>query len=149
MMTIDLGMGMILHTSPCVPISMATSTMADLDISSVVAPGICSFSLRDLTKEMAHDETLANISIETNREFDVGGFLANHVPYQVDEIIKNELMSNDTMIQNLKRLDVENSSSEGHSVTSAEPKHRKAFDVDKPTSKKKKTKAKTLYSDFP
>ncbi|GAB4838806.1 hypothetical protein Ancab_028348 [Ancistrocladus abbreviatus] len=147
-MNTDLGMGMILHTPPCVPISMATSTMDGLDMSSVVAPGICSFGPQDLTKEMAHDEPSTNMIIETNREFDVKGFLADHVPHQTNEI-NNELMSNDTTIQNLKRLDVDNSSFEGHSVTSMEPKHRKVFDADKPTSKKKKTQEKTLYSDFP
>ncbi|GAB4855021.1 hypothetical protein Ancab_023608, partial [Ancistrocladus abbreviatus] len=144
-----LGMGMILLTSPYVPISMAMGTMAGLDISSIVAHGICSFGPLDLIKEMAHDKPLANMSIETNKEFNVEGFLVDHVPHQIDEINKNKLMSNDTMIQNLKRLDVDNSSFEGHSITLVEPKHQKAFDADKTTLKKKKTWAKTSYSDFP
>ncbi|GAB4850686.1 hypothetical protein Ancab_029993 [Ancistrocladus abbreviatus] len=124
-------------------------TKGGLDLSSVVAPGIYSFSSRDLSKDMAHADSSANIIIETNNKFDVEGFLTDQVPHEVDKIQKNEMMSNDTMIQNLKRLDVESYNSKRHSVTSAKPKHRKAFDTDKPTSKKKKTRPKTSSSNFP
>ncbi|GAB4846449.1 hypothetical protein Ancab_025454 [Ancistrocladus abbreviatus] len=148
MMTTDLGMGMILHSSPYVPISLATGTMVGLNMSSVVALGIGPFGPPDLPKEMASDANLANTIIETNREFDVEGFLTAKAPHQVDETIENELMSNDTMIQNLKRLDVKNSSSEGHSISSVEAKRRKVVDDVKPISKKKKTQTKSSYSEF-
>ncbi|GAB4833807.1 hypothetical protein Ancab_032056 [Ancistrocladus abbreviatus] len=141
-------MGMILHTSPCVPMSMALGTMAGLDMLNTVAPGIYSFNPLEWPKEMVQDENSANDIFETNEEFDVGGFLSDQAPYPINEPIKNELLSNDNMIQNLKRLDVENSSSEGQSITSVEPKRHKASNVDKPVSKKKKTQAKSSYSEF-
>ncbi|GAB4860862.1 hypothetical protein Ancab_036022 [Ancistrocladus abbreviatus] len=119
MMTMDLGMGMILQTSPYVPISLTMGAMAGLDMSTIVAPGICSLGPRDLSKEMAHADSSTNIIIETNKEFDVGGFLTDQVPVEVAETQKHEMMSNDNMIQTLKRLDVENSNFEGLSVTSA------------------------------
>ncbi|GAB4857042.1 hypothetical protein Ancab_014953 [Ancistrocladus abbreviatus] len=149
MMTMALGMGMVLHNSPCVPLSMDLVTMAGLDMSIVVAPGLCSFGPLDLPKEVIHSESQPTDLVGTNKEFDVSRFLIDHVLYQEEESTKNELTSNDTMIQNLNKLDMDNSGSKGHSITLADPKCRKVFDADKPITKKKKTQTKSSYSDIP
>ncbi|GAB4852050.1 hypothetical protein Ancab_016243 [Ancistrocladus abbreviatus] len=147
MKTNELGMGMVLHSTSCAPISVEPTTMASLDISNVVNPGICSFCPMDLPKEMVQDEHLATILMEAHKAIDIGNFLADHDRNQPNETIKNEITSNDTMVQNLKKLDVENSSSKRHFVTSAEPKCRKVVDEGRPTLKK--TWSNSSFLDIP
>ncbi|GAB4838929.1 hypothetical protein Ancab_028461 [Ancistrocladus abbreviatus] len=101
--------------------------MAGLDMTNAIGHGMGSFQPQTIPSEVVHDEHSATMLIEANKDLD-------------EEVSpRNELASNDTMIQNLKRLDVENSSFDGQSITSAEPKHRRIFDDDKSTSKKKKS----------
>ncbi|GAB4843088.1 hypothetical protein Ancab_013067 [Ancistrocladus abbreviatus] len=144
-----LGMGMFRHNPPCVPLFMDPGSTAGLDMSNMVAPSLYSFRPLDLPKEMVHTKSQPTILVGTNKEFDISRFLIDHVPHQEDESTKNELTSNHTMIQNLNKLDLDNSGSKGHSITSADPKRRKVFDADKPITKKKKTQTKSSYYDIP
>ncbi|GAB4825006.1 hypothetical protein Ancab_007879 [Ancistrocladus abbreviatus] len=90
---------------------MYPDTMASLNIPNIVAPGMCSFHHLDLSKEMVDDEHSTVVVIEANKALDVRAFLTKHDPNQVEESLKNDLTSNDTMVQNLKWLDMDNSSS--------------------------------------
>ncbi|GAB4833273.1 hypothetical protein Ancab_031520 [Ancistrocladus abbreviatus] len=123
MMTNDLGIRMVLHLSPCAPISMEPATIASLELPNVVASGMGSFCPMDLTKGMVYDEHSAMDLSEVDKAFETGMFLIDH-DYAI-EFPKNDITSNDTMIQNLKKLDVENSGSKGHSVSSTDSKHKK------------------------
>ncbi|GAB4850402.1 hypothetical protein Ancab_029707, partial [Ancistrocladus abbreviatus] len=75
--------------------------------------------------ETVQDEHSANVLVEADKAFETRIFLVDRDPNQDHVTLKNEITSNDTMVQNLKNLDVDNSGSEGHYVISVEPKCRK------------------------
>ncbi|GAB4849693.1 hypothetical protein Ancab_004487 [Ancistrocladus abbreviatus] len=149
MMTNELGMGMVIYSTPCALIFVELASMTGLDISNMVAPDMCSFCPIDLPKEIVQDEYSANVLIEANKAFKTRIFLVDHDPNQANETLKNEITSNDTMVQNLKNLDVNNSGSVGHSVTSTKPKCKKVFNEDKLTLKKKNIQSTSAYPDIP
>ncbi|GAB4860719.1 hypothetical protein Ancab_035882 [Ancistrocladus abbreviatus] len=138
MMTNELGMGMALHSTPCAPISVEPATLVALDISNVVAPSMCSFCPLALPKEMVQDEHSANVLVKADKAFEIGIFLVDHYPNQANLTLKNEITSNNTMFQNLKNLDVDNSGSKGHSVTFVEPNARRYLMKENSPSRKRR-----------
>ncbi|GAB4845930.1 hypothetical protein Ancab_024936 [Ancistrocladus abbreviatus] len=77
-----------------------------------------------------------------------GFFIAQNLPL-AEESTQLAINSNDTVVCNMKKLDMDNSSLEGHSISSTEPKHRKCTDEWKALAKKKKTQPTLQPPDVP
>ncbi|GAB4834471.1 hypothetical protein Ancab_032727 [Ancistrocladus abbreviatus] len=118
------GQGATLSTAPCLPISpdLTTPLVSGPDFGLPPTPFVPPLY------EGVPDENLATLLITNVNEKIDGNVLLDQIlcpPYHTENIDMN---SNDTVLKNLKQLDVENSSSKGPSINSSDLKRKKKDD---------------------
>ncbi|GAB4830859.1 hypothetical protein Ancab_004886 [Ancistrocladus abbreviatus] len=84
------------------------------------------------------DEHLITQIFETDKNKTDGKKFLDQIICPPEDSGKTKLNSNDTVVKNLRQLDVDNSSSEGHSINSNDTKRRKREEDGKLNFKKKK-----------
>ncbi|GAB4834458.1 hypothetical protein Ancab_032714 [Ancistrocladus abbreviatus] len=135
-----LGIGATLSTAPCLLISpdhlllagLTTPLVSGLDFGLPPTPFVPPLY------EGVLDENLATLLVtDVNGKID-GNVLLDQILRPPQNIENIDMNSNDTILKNLKQLDMENSSSEGPSINSSDLKRKKKDDESRSSQKKKK-----------
>ncbi|GAB4834465.1 hypothetical protein Ancab_032721 [Ancistrocladus abbreviatus] len=135
-----LGIGATLSTAPCLLISPDHLFLAGLTTPLVNGPdfGLPPTPFVPPLYEGVLDENLATLLVtDVNGKID-GNVLLDQILCPPQNIENIDMNSNDTVLKNLKQLDVENSSSEGPSINSSDLKRKKKDDESRSSQKKKK-----------
>ncbi|GAB4834462.1 hypothetical protein Ancab_032718 [Ancistrocladus abbreviatus] len=116
-----LSIGATLSTAPCLPISpdLTTPLVSGLDFGLPPTPFVPPLY------EGVPDENMATLLITNVNEKIEGNALLDQILYPPHRTENIDMNSNDTVLKNLKQLDVENSSSEGPSINSSDLKRKK------------------------
>ncbi|GAB4849711.1 hypothetical protein Ancab_004505 [Ancistrocladus abbreviatus] len=143
----DLGMGMALASTSCEPLPSTLVMMTGLALPEGIhhefyhVPQQTLVATTDDTQDV-HSATL--LAYESKKD-DNDKLLLAQVIYPLEDSTKTILNSNDTVVKNLKQLEVYNSSFEEPSINSTDVKRRKRGEDGKTTTKKKKSQ-KTSHS---
>ncbi|GAB4834467.1 hypothetical protein Ancab_032723, partial [Ancistrocladus abbreviatus] len=107
-----LSIGATLSIAPCLPISpdLTTPLVSGLDFGLPPTPFVPPLY------EGVQDENLATLLITNVNEKIEGNVLLDQILYPPHRTENIDMNSNDTVLKNLKQLDVENSISEGPSI---------------------------------
>ncbi|GAB4834461.1 hypothetical protein Ancab_032717 [Ancistrocladus abbreviatus] len=135
-----LGIGATLSTAPCLLIFPDHLLLVGLTTPLVSGPdfGLPPNPFVPPLYEGVLDENLATLLVaDVNGQID-GNVLLDQILCPPQNIENIDMNSNDTVLKNLKQLDVENSSSEGPSINSSDMKRKKKDDESRSSQKKKK-----------
>ncbi|GAB4849665.1 hypothetical protein Ancab_004460, partial [Ancistrocladus abbreviatus] len=136
----DLGMGMVLTSTPCAPISFTPVMMIDIALLEGIGLDFYQGPNQNLAAPTVgpHDEHSTTQLVDDGKNEAEGQTLFEQLICPPEKFGKIKLNSNDTMVKNLKQLKVDNSSSKGPSINSNDVKHRKREEDGKYNHKKRK-----------
>ncbi|GAB4849466.1 hypothetical protein Ancab_004260 [Ancistrocladus abbreviatus] len=114
--------------------------MAGLDTTSRVDPNYIPMAPHSLAlvTEVIQEINYVSMTPQANKVLDTEGYLIARNLSPAEDSIQSAINSNDIMVHNMKKLEMDNSSSEGHSISSTEPKHQNVVMNRKPLPRKRK-----------
>ncbi|GAB4845961.1 hypothetical protein Ancab_024966 [Ancistrocladus abbreviatus] len=118
-----------MNSIPCAPLLGDLAFMASLDSSHVMGSRYLPMTSQPFTQgtELIQDENSIHMDLPTEKVTNKGDYLVDQFRNHVEDSSKNEVTSNDIAFK-FEKIKMENSSSEGHSISSKEPKLRQRAD---------------------
>ncbi|GAB4829318.1 hypothetical protein Ancab_018988 [Ancistrocladus abbreviatus] len=134
-------MGVNMNMLPSAPLSGDLSYMVGLDGSHLLDPRYLPLSSQPLALVTEIFQAMNSIPINSRlyRINSDGGSLTPQDGSFAANFTKIDVHFNDKVVHNFQKLEMEQSSFEGHSISSVDPNHRKRTDDGKSIPKKKKT----------
>ncbi|GAB4837897.1 hypothetical protein Ancab_027422 [Ancistrocladus abbreviatus] len=137
----DIGIGMVLSSTPCQDILSHPETLASLAPPTNVATNFYPLQSQIIAFNQGglEDENSVTFLVEDDPEAATSTFFVQQILDPPIGLAKSDLNSNDSMVKNLKHFDMENSNSNKPSINSTGLKKKKKGVEGRAHSKKNNT----------